>query len=68
MWMRLTLTIRGNRYSVSLIGFLCWVGFALTVFRDNADILLGQPRWLPVAPTLYFDDPDDHCDESRTDR
>ena len=48
MWMKLPFKIRGNQYSVSLFGFLCWVGFALTVFRNNAVNFLGLPRWLPV--------------------
>jgi|TARA_B110000438_G_scaffold42354_1_gene42173 hypothetical protein len=49
MWMKLPFKIRGNQYSVGLIGFLCWIGFALTVFRNNAANFLGLPRWLPVT-------------------
>ena len=52
MWMQLPFKIRGNQYSISLVGFLCWIGFALTVFRNNAANWIGLPRWIPV--TLAF--------------
>jgi hypothetical protein len=54
MWMKSTFSIRGYRYSVSLIGFLSWAGFALTVFRNNAANFLGLPRWSPVTLTFIL--------------
>ena len=54
MWMQLPFDIRGKRYSISLISFLCWLGFALTQYRNNAANVFGLPKWLVITLLLLL--------------
>jgi uncharacterized membrane protein YhdT len=54
MWMQLPFDIRGKRYSISLISFLCWLGFALTQHHNNAANVFGLPKWLAITLLLLL--------------
>ena len=54
MWMQLPFDIRSKRYSISLISFLCWLGFALTQYRNNAANVFGLPKWLVITLLLLL--------------
>lgn len=49
MWMELPFDIRGKRYSISLLGILCWIGFAQAQYRSNEASVFGLPKWLAVS-------------------
>ena len=54
IWMQWPFDIRGKRYSISLISFLCWLGFALTQYRNKAANVFGLPKWLVITLLLQL--------------